>query len=148
MFRSAVPSLFGARNRFHGKEFFYGPGWGWGGGVGMIKAHYLFILFPLLLHQLYLRSSGIRSQRLAAAAAKSLHSCLTLCDPIDSSPPGSVIPGILPARTLEWAAIAFSAQRLGTPAVDGLASWEVYSMVGSLYGQLFTGSSYMAYIKS
>ena len=38
----------------------------------------------------------------AAAAAKSLQSCPTLCDPIDSSPPGSTIPGILQARTLEW----------------------------------------------
>ena len=42
-----------------------------------------------------------------AAAAKSLQSCLILCDPIDSSPPGSPIPGILQARTLEWVAIAF-----------------------------------------
>ena len=44
----------------------------------------------------------------AAAAAKSLQSCLTLCDPIDGSPAGSPIPGILQARTLEWVAIAFS----------------------------------------
>ena len=44
----------------------------------------------------------------AAAAAKSLQLCLTLCDPIDSSPPGSPIPGILQARTLEWVAIYFS----------------------------------------
>ena len=44
----------------------------------------------------------------AAAAAKSLQSCLTPCDPIDGSPPGSSIPGILQARTLEWAAISFS----------------------------------------
>ena len=43
-----------------------------------------------------------------AAAAKSLQSCLTLCDPTDSSPPGSPIPGILQARTLEWVAISFS----------------------------------------
>ena len=42
--------------------------------------------------------------------AKSLQSCLTLCDPIDGSPPGSPIPGILQARTLEWVAIAFSKQ--------------------------------------
>ena len=42
------------------------------------------------------------------AAAKSLQSCLTLCDPIDGSPPGSAIPGILQARTLEWVAISFS----------------------------------------
>ena len=40
--------------------------------------------------------------------AKSLQSCLTLCDPIDSSPPGSPVPGILQARTLEWVAISFS----------------------------------------
>ena len=44
----------------------------------------------------------------AAAAAKSLQSCLTLCDPIDGSPPGSTVPGILQARVLEWVAIAFS----------------------------------------
>ena len=43
-----------------------------------------------------------------AAPAKSLQSCPTLCDPIDSSPPGSAIPGILQARTLEWVAISFS----------------------------------------
>ena len=46
----------------------------------------------------------------AAAAAKSLQSCPTLCDPIDSSPPGSPIPGILQARTLDWVAISFSIQ--------------------------------------
>ena len=44
----------------------------------------------------------------AAAAAKSLQSCLILCDPIDGSPPGSPVPGILQARTLEWVAISFS----------------------------------------
>ena len=43
-----------------------------------------------------------------AAAAKSLQSCPTLCDPIDRSPPGSPVPGILQARTLEWVAISFS----------------------------------------
>ena len=44
----------------------------------------------------------------AAAAAKSLQSCLTLCDPIDGSPPGFPVPGILQVRTLEWVAISFS----------------------------------------
>ena len=44
----------------------------------------------------------------AAAAAKSLQSCLTLCDPIERSPPGSPVPGILQARTLEWVVISFS----------------------------------------
>ena len=44
----------------------------------------------------------------AAAAYKSLQSCPTLCNPIDGSPPGSPVPGILQARTLEWVAISFS----------------------------------------
>ena len=44
----------------------------------------------------------------AAAAAESLQSCPTLCDPIDGSPPGSSVPGILQVRVLEWIAIAFS----------------------------------------
>ena len=44
----------------------------------------------------------------AAAAAKSLQLCPALCDPIDGSPPGSSVPGILQARTLEWVAISFS----------------------------------------
>ena len=48
------------------------------------------------------------SLAIAAAAAKSLQSCLTLCDPIDSSPPGSPVPGILQARTLEWVAASLS----------------------------------------
>ena len=47
-----------------------------------------------------------------AAAAKSLQSCLNLCDPIDGSPPGYPVPGILQARTLEWVAISFSKRRL------------------------------------
>ena len=47
-------------------------------------------------------------KKAAAAAAKSLQSCLTLCDPVNGSPPGSPIPGILQARTLEWVAISFS----------------------------------------
>jgi len=44
----------------------------------------------------------------ASAAAKSLQSCPTLSNPIDGSPPGSLVPGILQARTLEWVAISFS----------------------------------------
>ena len=52
--------------------------------------------------------SGKESACNAAAAAKSLQSCPTLCDPVDGSPPGSLIPGILQARTLEWVAISFS----------------------------------------
>ena len=48
------------------------------------------------------------SPEAAAAAAKLLQSCLTLCDPIDGSPPSSLVPGILQARTLKWVAISFS----------------------------------------
>ena len=50
--------------------------------------------------------NGVESR--GAAAAKSLQSCPTLCYPIDRSPPGSPVPGILQARTLEWVAISFS----------------------------------------
>ena len=49
-----------------------------------------------------------RQPAAAAAAAKSIQSCLILCDPIDGSPPGSPVPGILQARVLEWVAISFS----------------------------------------
>ena len=50
----------------------------------------------------------INSKINQAAAAKSLQSCLILCNPMDGSPPGSPVPGILQARTLEWVAISFS----------------------------------------
>ena len=52
--------------------------------------------------------NNLRFAAAAAAAAKSLQSCLTLCNPIDGSPQGSPVPGILQARTLEWVAISFS----------------------------------------
>ena len=52
--------------------------------------------------------SNLNNSHAAAAAAKSLQSCLTLCDPRDGSPPGSPVPGILQARTLEWVAISLS----------------------------------------
>ena len=55
-----------------------------------------------------LSSAALGNSATAAAAAKSLQSCPTLCDPIDGSPPGSPVPGILQARTLEWVAISFS----------------------------------------
>ena len=54
------------------------------------------------------QQSIIDTAAAAAAAAKSLQSCPTLCNPIDGSPPGSPVPGILQARTLEWVAISFS----------------------------------------
>ena len=58
---------------------------------------------------MFIKKSDIwHSDNPAAAAAKSIQSCPTLCDPIDGSPPGSPVPGILQARTLEWVAISFS----------------------------------------
>ena len=67
----------------------------------------VFLLPPLSPHSILHRTVK-RDPAAAAAAAKSLQSCPTLCDPIDSSPPGTPIPGILQARTLEWVAISFS----------------------------------------
>ena len=54
------------------------------------------------------RTAPLNGVGVAAAAAKPLQSCPTLCDPIEGTPPGSPIPGILQARTLEWVAIPFS----------------------------------------
>ena len=62
------------------------------------------LLEPLMFLYILLYTS----QDFAAAAAKLLQSCPTLCDPIDGSPPGSPVPGTLQARTLEWVAISFS----------------------------------------
>ena len=67
--------------------------------------------------QLYVKQTNknhLYSFIYAAAAAKSLQSCPTLCDPIDGSPPGSPVPGILQARTLEWVAISFSNSSMDT----------------------------------
>ena len=62
-----------------------------------------------LVHTTFGRKECFNRKELSAAtAAKSLQSCLTLCDPIDGSPSGSPVPGILQARTLEWVAISFS----------------------------------------
>ena len=58
-------------------------------------------------YQIALRMKNNPWLRTFAAAAKSLQSCPTLCDPIDDGPPGSPVPGILQARTLEWVAISF-----------------------------------------
>ena len=69
------------------------------------KGPYSQIIFPVVTY----RCERYTIKKIAAAAAaKSLQLCLTLCDPIDSSPPGSAVPGILRARTLEWVAISFS----------------------------------------
>ena len=65
------------------------------------------LIFKSLRHFEFIFVYGVRKCS-AAAAAKSLQLCLTLCDPIDGSPPGSPVPGILQARTLERVAISFS----------------------------------------
>ena len=67
-----------------------------------------FQLFQHLYKEFHGEQLSLSYLAAAAAAAKSLQSCPTLCDPIDSSPPGSPVPGILQARTLEWVAISFS----------------------------------------
>ena len=56
----------------------------------------------------YCHTVYLTNMQTAAAAAKSLQSCPTLCNPIDGSPPGFPVPGILQARTLQWVAISFS----------------------------------------
>ena len=66
------------------------------------RSHCNLILFSIIENQFCVWFTG------ADATAKSLQSCLTLCDPIDGSSPGSPVPGILQARTLEWVAISFS----------------------------------------
>ena len=58
--------------------------------------------------KMYTTCESISPFYISAAAAKLLQSCPTLCDPIDGSPPGSSVPGILQARTLEWVAMSFS----------------------------------------
>ena len=57
---------------------------------------------------IHARTHPFSEEYFNAAAAKSLQSCPTLCSPIDGSPPGSAVPGILQARTLEWVAVSFS----------------------------------------
>ena len=61
-----------------------------------------------------------------ATAAKSLQSCPTLCDPIDGSPTGSPVPGVLQARTLEWVAISFSSDTCGSPTLKLLQNMQFY----------------------
>ena len=84
--------------------------------LGRVKVEWLGVIAKTGFQEMPL--SGFNGEQLlvkygpaaaaAAAAAKSLQSCPTLCNSIDGSPPGSPIPGILQARTLEWVAISFS----------------------------------------
>ena len=88
-------------------------------GVGLTNSYMFFsycgtllksISLVLLFFSMVIIANTIEYQYIwkAAAAAKSLQSCPTLCEPIDGNPPGSPVPGILQARTLEWVAISFS----------------------------------------
>ena len=72
----------------------------------MLKAEKYFPMF--LMYATFLLKRSICQAHAAAAAAKSLQSCPTLCNPIGRNPPGSPVPGILQAGTLEWVAISFS----------------------------------------
>ena len=87
----------------------------------------LFIYFKISfisLHPVLVLPAGcpLSHARSFFAAAKSVQSCPTLCNPIDGSPPGSPVPGILQARTLEWAAISFSNEDHSLQRVNSLSS--------------------------
>ena len=73
--------------------------------VYMYRHRYVCLCTQICIHA---RTYSLLQHAAAAAAVKSLQSCRTLCNPIDGSPPGSPVPGILQARTLEWVAISFS----------------------------------------
>ena len=89
----------------------------------MLLLYHEYFSNPKDYFKAYISSQMLPPQRslAAATAAKSLQSCPTLCDPIDGSPPGSTIPGILQARTLEWVAISFSNARKGKVKVKSLS---------------------------
>ena len=77
--------------------------------VGSARSVWATLGLPLLMACVLSPATLLRLQvALQVAAAKSLQLCPTLCDPRDGSPPGSPVPGILQARTLEWVAISFS----------------------------------------
>ena len=80
---------------------------------------------------LLLYNPGVANRFMAVAAAKLLQSCPTLCDPIDSSPPGSPVPGVLQARTLEWVAISFSNAWKWKVKVKSLSSVRLFDPMGS-----------------
>ena len=87
-----------------------------------------------------MHSPALQILMLYAAAPKSLQSCPTLCDPIDGSPPGSRIPGILQAKTLEWVAISFSNAWEWKVKVKWLSRVQLCNPMGcSLPGSSFHG---------
>ena len=86
---------------------------------------HLFCLLHWQAGSLPLAPPGKPITHAAAAAVKSLQSCPTLCDPTDVSPPGSPVPGILQARTLEWVAISFSNAWKWKVKVKSLSRWHI-----------------------
>ena len=94
-----------------------------------------------------LYSHEILQARILAAAAKSLQSCPTLCDPIDSSPSGSPVPGILQERTLEWVAIYFSKNTgVGTCSLlQGIFPTQVSHIAGGFFARLGIREAHVFY---
>ena len=94
------------------------------------------IVFSIALLQVIIikKSCHINTKCSAAAAAKLLQLCLTLWDPVDGSPPGSSVPRILQARTLEWVSISFSLNALDVPKIDeGVWTFKDYWLNSSLF---------------
>ena len=83
-----------------------------------------------------LKWTGMGELNSAAAAAKSLQSCPTLCDPIDCSPPGSSVHAIFQARVLEWVAISSSRGDLPDPGIEPKSNWQPDSLPLSHLGSL------------
>ena len=93
-------------------------------------------LYPLKIHvSKFSPPAAAAAAAAAAAPAKSLQSCPTLCDPRDGSPPGSPVPGILQARTLEWVAISFpvvpNLTVFGDRVFKRIIKWNEFVRVGS-----------------
>ena len=89
----------------------------------MVKAVYMLIIYHYFwkYYGEWFLVSGPACKELTAATAKSLQLCPALCEPIDGSPPGSAVPGILQVRTLEWAVISFSNARKWKVKVKSLS---------------------------
>ena len=88
---------------------------------------------PALAGRFFTTIATWEVQKCIAAAAKSLQLCPTLCDPIDSSPPGSPVPGILQARPLEWVAISFSSAQKWKVKVKSLSCVRLFVIKASAH---------------
>ena len=94
--------------RFHRQEYWSGLPFPFPGNLSDPGVKSMFPTFPSLAGRFLTTERPLKPHILPAATAKLLQSCSTLCDHIEGSPPGSLVPGILQARTLEWVAISFS----------------------------------------